>query len=728
MIKRLATLLFLLYPAGSFAAVTVSGEILDPSGAPIPGAQVAAVGAVGVLSQSTTNQLGRFELTIGVSIGEHKLVVTAPGFETKTVPSGSSPITVRLALAPQVDSIRVVGSAMDVPLSEQGGSVSIIPHEEIRQRNEASAIDLLRYVPGLVVNQVGQRGGFTSLFIRGGESNFSLVQIDGVTVNFFGLGGFDFAHIPTDFLERIEVIRGPQSAVYGAYANSGVVNFVTRQPQESANLDLIAEGGSHRERRFAIGSGAMVKGFGIAASVSRLDTDGPVQNSDYRNENLFLSLSRSFNRQNIAARGHFNSNEAGVPGPYGSDPAHTYGGLDLVSRNKNNFSDYQVHYQIDLNSRARQELFGSFFLNNGFFGSPFGDSYSQDLRASAETRTILSLSRHDTVALGYAASRERMKNTFAVDNNSHEFPLHRDQHGIYLENRFEFKNRLFVNAGGRLELIRTPRIPADTASGRPELDSQTITKLNPKIAAAYLLRGTRIHSSFGTGIRPASGLEMAFTNNPVLKPERTRSFDIGVEQRVLRGIISLDATYFYNRYYDLIVSLGGDLVRLSAYRNDNLANSRSQGVEFAARMRPTRWISIAGNYTYLRSEVLALSGTSSLAPRFFRVGQELIRRPAHSGAVSSTFVYRKLSANITGYLRGTVLDVEPTFGAFAGLYNNPGYATLGINLNYALGRGVVAYGSVRNVLNQYYEEAFGFPSPKLNFVSGIKWNLHGKGI
>ena len=116
----------------------------------------------------------------------------------------------------------------------------------------------------------------------------------------------------------------------------------------------------------------------------------------------------------------------------------------------------------------------------------------------------------------------------------------------------------------------------------------------------------------------------AFTDNPRLKPERTASVDAGIEQRLFHNRVSLEGTYFYNRYYDLIVSLGGSLARLSTYQSDNLANSRAQGGEFAVRIRPTRWISIAGTYTLLESEVLSLNGSSGLAPQFFRVGQPLI--------------------------------------------------------------------------------------------------------
>jgi len=197
-----------LVPAAAAAPIIIHGTVIDPSDAAIAEAQVSAVNRLGVAAQTTTDPAGGFSLEIADPGGTH-LTITAPGFETKTIPLASqresAALTVKLAIAPQVDAVRVVGSAIDVPLSEQGSSINIVPREEIEERNEGLAVDLLRYLPGITIGQTGTPGGVASMFIRGGDSNFNLVEIDGVPVNSFG-GGFDFAHIPTDWLERVEVI------------------------------------------------------------------------------------------------------------------------------------------------------------------------------------------------------------------------------------------------------------------------------------------------------------------------------------------------------------------------------------------------------------------------------------------------------------------------------------------------------------------------------------------
>ncbi|HEY1342246.1 MAG TPA: TonB-dependent receptor, partial [Bryobacteraceae bacterium] len=664
------------------SAADIQGKVVDPSGAPIPGAQISVVGLTGVEAQGRARLDGTFTLNAPEN-PEAKLVITAPGFRTLSQPIQLS-ITARLEIAPQVDSVQVVGSAIDVPIGEQGGSVSLIPNEEVRRRNEPFALDLLRYIPGMTFNQSGGAGGVTSLFLRGGNSNFNLVRIDGVPVNWFG-GAFDFAHVPSEALESVEVARGPQSAVYGPYANAGAIDFVTRRPGSDPQLDLLAEGGTYHERRFAITGSGTLAGFGLLASASRYDNDGPVQNSDYRNEDVMLRLSRRFGRQRISAGGYFDSNESGEPGAWGSDPKHTFTGIDTISREKNNFSNYDVHYEADLTPRVRAEAFGGVFWDNIGFQSPFGFSYDNHVRGQGEARAIVSVSPHYTVAFGAAGGRERDTNTFITDDAFDVVPLARNDVAVYVENRFTAGSHFFLNAGVRGEFIGNPHVPRDRPGAATSSDS--IRTANPKIAAAWVQSGTRLHASFGMGIRPPNGFELAFTDNPSLKPERTRSVDAGVEQKLLRDALLVDVTYFYNRFYDLIVNLGGSLSRLSHYRTDNLANSRAQGAEFSAKLRPARWVFVTGSYTLLKTRILSLDGASGQAPLPFTVGQPLTRRPENSGSVVSTFTAGRITADLTGYFRGKTLYEEPSLGATNGLFWNPGFGVVGINLNYRLTHG-----------------------------------------
>jgi outer membrane receptor protein involved in Fe transport len=251
-----------------------------------------------------------------------------------------------------------------------------------------------------------------------------------------------------------------------------------------------------------------------------------------------------------------------------------------------------------------------------------------------------------------------------------------------------------------------------------------VDKLNPKISGAYRVDATtRLHASFGTGIRPPGGSDLAFTNNPALQPERTESYDIGAEKRFFGDRLSLDATWFHNRYKDMIVGLGGSLAKVFQYSTDNLANARAEGVESSARLRPLTWFSTTANYMWLETAALSLNGGSGLIQQYFYPGQPLLRRPKQSGSLVANFHYKRIDANVVGYFRGRSLDVEPNYGASQGEYRNRGYQNLGINVNYRVKGNITLYGNLRNALDERYEEVYGFPSPLLNVVAGVKWSL-----
>jgi outer membrane cobalamin receptor len=719
-----STLLFVSAPAAIYAA-EIQGMVYDPTGKPIPGAQVAAFNDLGVIVQQITDDQGRFDFNVSPVFLNYQLRVTAEGFQMVTVGAGASRI--QLSISPRSESVRVVGSALDVPSSQQGTSVSVITSQEIRQRNEGQAVDLMRELPGLVFSQSGGRGAVADLFVRGGDSKYNLVQLNGIPINTFFQGGlFDFSAIPSDFLSEIDVARGPQSAVYGSYAIGSVTNFVTRSPENGPALDILAEGGTHDENRFALSGSDLVHGWGVAGSLSSLEGNGRVPNEDFRNQNIFLSAEHRWYTQSLFAFGNFNSNEAGEPGPYGSNPLGLYSGLDLISREKNNVSTYGFHYQWDVADRFRQDITAGFFLNNSLYRSPFGDSFNKDIRGYAEARETFKVTSWWTLAGGFVFDREEMKNTYVTDNSFRNFPLRRDNEGIYLDNHLTYMRRLFLNVGAREEIYQMPDVPAFTVSfgSRPAFPARTYTRLNPKISGAYLLPGNaRIHASFGTGIRPPGGSDLAFTDNPSLRPEHTESYDIGVEQQFWSGRASIDGTWFRNRYKDLIVGLGGNLATISAFQTDNVANALAKGIEMSAHVRPANWILLSANYTWLESEVLSLNGGIGLVQQDFYLGQPLLRRPKQSGSALATVHHNRIDANLYAYTRSRTLDVEPNFGASAGLYWDPSYTFAGININYRVRGNLTAYVNLRNALNRRYEEIYGFPAPLLNVVAGLKWSL-----
>ena len=671
------------------------GTVSDAKGSPVAGAQVSAVNQMGVFARTATDTAGDFELNVP-DVNTFHLMITAPGFETKTVYTTDS-TNIHLTLAPVSDSLKVPGSVFDVTGDQSGMSVTVIPGEEIRERNEAQALELLRYVPGLFVAQSGARGAAVSMSIRGGDPRDNLVEIDGVPVNSFHGGGFfDFAQIPADLLSAIDVTREPESAIYGSYAMAGVVNFETRSPADGARIDVLAEGGSDQERRFALGGSGTIFGVGIAGSLSRLDSDGPARNSAYRDENVFLDLSKRWGKQSISGFGDYDASKVGEPGPYGLNP---------VSNMRSYFSDYGLHYLADLNNRLRQEIFGAFSLDNNAYVSPAGFSYNKDIRGQAEERTTWNVLKGWTTAAGFVYAREEVTNTFVVDAGGRTYPLRRDDEGIYWDNQIQIGKHFHLNAGVREEVFEQAR-------------GQTYSKFNPKVSAAYIVGTSRLHGSFGTGMRPPGASELAFTTNPNLRPEKSLSGDIGIELKFLAGKLSLDGTYFYNSYRDLIMVPASLLFAEAPITT--LGRARSSGEEITARLRPARWFSIGGSYTHLNTAVLAVE-------EYLTVGQALPGRPANSGEVTSTFTHGRMTANLLGYFRGSTMDLNPISGAAGGFFRDHGYHDVSLNANFDVSHGVTVYGNLRNLLNERYDEVYGYRAQLLNFVTGVKWNLPGSG-
>ncbi len=730
----LALFLSLACVSGLLAApgAEVGGAVTDPSGRAAPGARVSLLKSNALLGERETDESGSF-LFSGLAAGDYDLVANLPGFSAPAIKfhldaGQARNVKIQLAISAVRQQVMVTATLGAALTPEIGSSVSVLTRQDMEERGAQAALEVLRGAPGVEVNQAGRRGGSTGLFIRGGESNFNLILIDGIQVNEFG-GEFSLAPLPVDGLDRIEIIRGPQSALYGSNAVSGVVNLVSRRGTGKPRFTALAEGGNFTTRRFATGGSGLTRGLSWSYNLARLDSGGVVPNDGFRNQSALLTLGTTrWARRQLDFHFFGDANDAGAPGPFGSDPIGVFPGLDLVSRNKQNLFAYRVHYGEQLSARVRQVVFADLVSNDFTFRTPYGDSYSSNLRGVVSTRSEINLSNTDFLVAGFEFNRERIENTFIADGAGIPFRLPRLNLALIAENRWNPHKRLFVTAGLRVDQIRTHELPPGGFGIRPLLPETSVHKVSPRASAAFLARqadpgarlgATRLHGSFGTGIRAPSGFELAFTDNPGLNPERSLSFDAGVEQRFFGDRAAFDATYFFNRYKDLIVVLGASLANLSSFLSDNLANSRAQGMEISFRFRPRSSVEFDGHYTRLNTSILALDGASSVEFPF-EVGQPLLRRPQNSGGFNTTWRRGRLMLNVNGYVRGKVLDVEPNFGAYGGLFPNKGYVLANSGFAYRIRPGVEIYGRLNNFLNRKYEESLGFPALHLNFLAGVR--------
>jgi outer membrane cobalamin receptor len=722
--------------AQASAQARIAGRVVDPQGAVVGNATVVALGATTTPATVDTDAEGRFEL-IGLPEGRYDLLVSAPGLygelRDAVASSSAAPVEVTLRVSAVAETLIVSASQIDQPLSRTADSVTVIDGGELEARQVTTLGAALSTVPGFTVMRSGGPGTLTSLFPRGGESDFTLVLVDGIRANAFG-GGIDLSQVPLADVERIEVVRGPQSALFGADAIGGVVQVITRQGGEPA-VSAQIETGSRDTRRLQASSTGSAGAFRWQGGGDYFEDAGftglapgtgeRVSNDDAQEQQAWVGAGwRAQRGTDVQGTFRYVGTERGAPGPYGSDPAHRFSGVDRIARGTTERLAGGVrllHPWSGPASRVRQRVEFDTADYDLSFVSAFGRSASETRRTHARVQTDAALDRGVGLSGGVEWLSESGRSSF-IQSSGAEVPVDRRVIGTFGEARWNGVERLSVQAGVRAEHItREAFIVNDFAD-------DTVVSVNPKVSLSWLLSPTlpadgaaawtRLHAMAGTGIRPPDVFEIAFTDNPGLKPERSRSLDIGLTQGLASGALQVDATTFFNEYDDLIISVGS-LRDVSRYRTDNISNARARGLELSGAWQAGRRLTARASYTFLDTEIRAVD-QSAQAPLPYRVGDPLLRRPRHSGSVVILWTAARWNLFGTVDARGETLDAEPAFGPNGGLYTNPGRGLVDVGGAVRIVRGVEIQARILNALDQQYEEVFGFPSPGRTAFIGVR--------
>lgn len=700
----------------------VHGIVKDASGAIVQKAKVYLLIAPEHPQIAITNDFGEFSFEL-TDQGVCTIFASSAGLtgEKLKIQCDQDQYLTLIIHPSAVSETVVVEGRTESPLSIVSSSISVLTAEDLNILQTPRLLDAIRYLPGVQVNQTGHQGGVTGIFVRGADSRYNLVIVDGVKINDFG-GPYNFSNLASESVERLELMRGPQSAMYGSYAIGDVFRIKTASGLERQEVFVLTEGGNLGTKRFTVGGGNRIGNFGIYTSLSHMDSNGMVANDDSRFDNINVKTNYILKGDNHFQYGFIiNSNKSGNPGPFGSDPANLFQGLDLVSRTNESYDLHSFHYDGKLGSRMREQLAASIYSDRLDFESGYGPSFTRQSRQSVSSETSMVLGRHNLLVFGMEWSGEKFRNSFVTDQSFNVVPLHRNIYGLFVENHFEHADKLFVNTGARLEYLQLDSIPADSFGSRPNLSESTIAQIHPKFSIAYMPKSsTRLHASMGTGLRPPDGFELAFTTNPALKPERTISYDVGVEQLFWGKRIALSTTWFYNRFHDQIVTLSQAQVGLSHWQSDNLANSMARGIEESVQLQVDRNLSIKGTYTYLDTAVLSLDRSSDVQ-RFFRLGQQLLRRPRHAGSYLIVWQNKRLVAETGVVMRGKILDTEPNYGISSGQFTNPFYMTFDAGAQFQVKSNVWLTAKMSNLLDRTHEESLGFPALGRNFTIGMKW-------
>jgi vitamin B12 transporter len=716
--------LFALMFTSSVLAASLSGKVQDEQGKALVGIHLQLEGQGHSITETSDESGGyRFD---GLPGGSYTLFVRELGFESRSeevTVGGSGNVThdVVLKLELLKQTVVVTATRSEVSTSLLGNSVTVIPEDEIRPAETLS--DALRTVTGVHLLQTGAPGSLTSLYVRGGESDYTKVLLDGIPLNQPG-GYSDLSNLTTADIERIEVVRGPQSALYGSDAIAGVVQIFTRKPDEETSrphAELTLETGSYSQLRSSGGIHGHRDRFSYSGLFSHWQTDNAVPNSFLNNNSFSSTAGIELGEKaslTLLSRGEYG--RAGVPGPTLFGPPD----LDESYRKRNSvfgatFSQrltpsagQRITYsQAQINELSEDLLdSGSFVPSYRGQTAPypsFDYLYSflnATRRQDASYQADFTASSHVlTTGLEYENERGTIDDVRASRTN----------YGYYLQDQFVTNRRVSLTGGVRVDHNGSFGFAA-----------------TPRFSLAWLLRPgreggfwgmTRPKFNFGLGIKEPSLLESYGTNpyyrgNPGLKPERTRSLETGIEQRLAGNRVRVEVNGFYNYFRNQIDLLTTDY---NTYAGSyfNIGRSQAWGIEHVVELRPDQPWRISGGYTYLNSRIL--ESAAPLHP-VLRAGSRLLRRPTHSGFVTAGWYGTRWSVGTRAIFVGSRSDND-----FYGLnlLQVDGYSCVDVNSSVRISKQAEFFAVIQNLLNQEYSEALGYPALKLNFRSGVRFRF-----
>lgn len=766
-------------PAAAQAPVTVAGTVTDSSGGVLPGATIDALRGLRAVASTSTGQDGGYRLDLP-SEGVYLVTAHLDGFaagEAEVTAAGAATADFRLDIAPLRDSIIVTASRTAEGRASVMESHAVLTAEEIQTLGSSSVADVLRHVPGLSIEATGREGSLTSLFTRGGESDYNHVLIDGVRVNANG-GGYDFGRVSASEIERVEVVRGAQSALYGSDAMGSVIQIFTKRgaPDRGPGLSGSVEGGSFgtsrgdlrllggARRRVDYQLGVTYRGTDGAFGDRLAEPDRFDQTTVDANVGAILGDST---RLRTGVR--YSDARANSVGPIAYTAGDTGTSYDTDDLSWHVDLDQQLSSRVDhaatvsyfrserqsadavgdprqlvhailagepgalypagtrlvrlLDQRAFDALAadpsqlgaGQFLARSGpFSGYDYPFTFETQFRRPS-VRYQLNATWMDSQVLsaGYDYYRE---------TNALEELQRVENHSYFVQQQLNVADAWFVTGGARID---------DNAHYG--------TAVNPKLSAggyplpyrSGALSSVRVSANVGRGIKNPSFSQIYGSQwvdgDLSLQPEQAVSIDAGAEltfddQRWLARV-----TWFANDYTDQIayspsLGFGGDGVPDYV----NIDGSRASGLELEAGLeRPLGGLTASAWYALVDTEVITNVSTSQQ----FQPGQPLLRRPRHSGGARVDYARGRGSLHLNVRVTGDRHD-----SAFLGLQRlsdgrsvditvNPGYVLLGLGGQFRVRNDFTLFLRVENLTDEAYEGALGYPGLPRAVMAGGRFDL-----
>ena len=612
------------------------------------------------------------------------------------------------AFAQTADPVVVTATKILTPISRIGSAVAVITAAEIDAHQWRTLPDALATTPGLSLVQSGGPGGLTSVFIRGANAGHAKVLIDGIEVNDPSTpnAGFDFGQVLTADLARIEVLRGPQSSLYGSDALGGVINIVSAEGKGAAKIRASLEGGSFKTFNQTLGVSGSTAQIRYAFDFAHFRSgDTPVTPLD------------------LLVPG-----EKRIGDRYDNVTAATKLGLDVSKEVSLGF----VLRYTDAHLRSTGENFSNF--SDNFPDAAQTDQKTRQLFTRVEARvTLFNGVLQNVIGVGFADYRTRIQ----PPDDGFGLPAATVDNGDRL--KFDWQGTVKLSATQTLllgaetlndRLLGSPINASDraaagfaewqasplahlsfAASVRYDSDARFGGKTTWRIAPVYTLPATKtvIRASVGTGFKAptlnqlfVSYPEFFFFANPNLKAETSIGYDVGVEQPLAHDRFRLGATWFHNAIRNLIDTNAS----FDSYAN--VGRATTYGIESFAAVSVSDRLSVRADYTWTvaRDDIKQ---------------QDLLHRPRHKADLTATWrPNAKLTLSATALYLGTRIDGNRDFSITR--LTASAYGTVNLSGSYGLGHGVTLFGRIDNALDRHYQNPTGFDRPGLGAFAGVRFN------
>ena len=728
----------------------LEGTLLDSSGGGVGGVQVTARSLndpPAQLWKATSTTAGAYFLTLPP--GTYSVVFLRKSFVTREIDldlraGATRTLDLRLDLERLSSSVVVTALAEPEQIQQTTAPVDVITRQDMDARLSLTLPEALLYSTGISIGRTGPEGGTASVFLNGGNSDFTKVLVDGTPVNEPG-NAVDFSNFTLDNVDKVEVVRGAESAIYGSDAVSGVIQvFTHRGTTGTPEFIVFADGGTFDTGQGGAQVSGLLGNFDYAAAAAYFSTNGPQDINAFINRTLSGNFGYRLGEANqlrLSLRN--NTSNAQTPGQTLLTPPSPDSHTDY------DFFSANARWDFSTGKHWHHQLMGAESYNRQFSADPIQSFYATDPNAFCPQTNPAAVATAEFCDFTNPGSLYQYNR--ASFNAQSSYLLY--NFGATAGYQYEVENAgiptLEVghvrrnNQAGFLDFRYSPHPRATINAGvRAEANGSFGTRVVPRVGASLaLLQGrgfwgeTRFRVFYGEGIKEPSFTELyndqfGDLGNPSLKPEASKTWTLGLDQKLAGDRLHLTAEYFSSSFYDIVSFAfcdpannfcGLPIVGLPSFGYYfNTDRARARGLNLTGESRIARWLRLIGNYTYDDSLVLA-------APNAFDPtelpGNRLARRPVNSGSLATLASWRRLSGSLSGYFSGRRTDSD-FLGL--GLNHTPGYARFDAAMTCQISPSVHAYFRAINLLNKAYQDALGFPALGRELRVGMSYRFGGK--